>query len=353
MTSNSLPLRGYQRKAIDAIIKAWNRNIRPMVSIATGGGKTVILAELIVNAVKNNGRALVVAHTEEIVRQVKSTIEKKYNGSVGVVMGNEKDYEETIIVATRQSLGEKALNGILSHGEITVVVIDEAHHATTENTYGDIIDQIEEHNEDMRLVGFTATPTRMDQQGTDEEGDLFDEIVFSWSMKNGVQSGILVPAYQIFAQNMNYRDSSESIADSKDWLNQTFKVYKKYIAAFKRPCLAFFSSVAKSRQFTRKLKKNGIKAAHIDGTTPKEERSKIISDYRNGKIQVVSNMEVLTEGFDAPHTSAILVVRKIRSKSLFTQIVGRGLRQSKGKKDCLIINLSKKEDSFQLKDLFD
>ena len=331
-------LRNYQKTGIRSVIEAWDSNKKPMVSVATGGGKTVMISQLLFETLAPNKRALVVAHTTEIVHQIYITLQRRHTRSIGIVMGARNDVDSQIIVATRQSLTSKRLSNILEYGAFQVVVIDEAHHATTDNTYGDIINAILKKNPRSKIVGFTATPNRTDGQGTDEDGKLFDDIVFSWSIKDGIRSGFLVPVKHIPVTVGQY-PNQVSVMDCKNWLQLSVQSYEKYIAG-RRQTLAFYPSVQMSLQFSRALKRRGFSAAHIDGTTPKDKRHSVITDYKNGKIQIICNMEVLTEGFDAPNTSAIIMARSTQSRSLFTQIIGRGLRPSPNKKDCLLINLT-------------
>lgn len=335
------PPRKYQREGISAIRRAWESNKKPMISVATGGGKTVMIAQLLVESLPSTERSLIIAHTEEIVQQIHDTVGLHYGPSVGIVMGNYNDVDSQVIVASRQSLGSKRLSAILSYGSINLIIIDEAHHATSDNTYGEIVEILTKDNAEAKLVGFTATPTRSDQKGTDEEGDLFDDIVFSWTISDGINTGFLVPAWEIEVKG--------NVLKSKNWVDYTFQIYKSYIHSSKRPCLAFFPSVKMSKQFSRSLRRRGYSAAHVDGNTPKEEREFILSSYKKGDIKIVCNMEVLTEGFDAPNTSAILLARPTHSRTLFTQILGRGLRTSHNKRNCLLVNFTcGDEETFRL-----
>lgn len=340
-------LRKYQTAGLKAIHRAWLEGKRPMISVATGGGKTVMIAQLLVDVMNHGDRAVIIAHTEEIVHQLHSTISKQYGSSVGIgiVMGRRNDYDSRIIVATRQSLNVNRISNILKHGGIDVVVIDEAHHATSENTYADIVELISTNNPNMKLVGFTATPNRRDEQGTGQRGNFFDGIVYSWSIAEGINTGFLVPAVQISGyEPTNFSESRIH------WLNHSVNVYEKFIAK-RHSCLAFFDSILKSRLFTEELVKRGYRAAHVDGKTPKDERRHVIEAFRRGEIEIVSNMEVLTEGFDAPNASAILLARPTRSLPLFTQIIGRGLRKSPGKEYCLVVNMVRDKDTFSVEEI--
>jgi superfamily II DNA or RNA helicase len=307
-------LRDYQRNGIDAILKSWNNGKRPMVSIATGGGKTTIMAHLIEMIPLQ--RVLVIAHTEEIVQQIFDTIKRK-NISTGIVMGPSNNLHERVIVASRQSLPNR-LKKIDKFGHFGTVIIDEAHHASKENTYGRIFQILEDKK--PNLVGFTATPTPKNQS-------LFDEIAFTWTIQDGIKSGFLVPTQII---NFEPKDN---------WPTKALKFYKDHILPSDRPCLAFFPSLATSKQFTRLLKRNKIRAAHLDGKTPKEKRDSTLRKYKSGSIRIICNMQILTEGFDAPNTSAILLIRPTKSKSLLTQIIGRGLRTAPNKSNCLVVNM--------------
>lgn len=348
-------LRDYQRKGINVIREAWDLNKRPMVVVATGGGKTVMIAQLLVECVTYTERALIIAHTEEIVKQIQGTVETQYGVGVGVVMGKNDDTDGQIIVATRQSLSPARLSRILDYGKFRVVVVDEAHHATSENTYGKIIRKIQRNSSETKFVGFTATPVK----------NTIFENVFSWSILDGVKSGFLVPTRQVQVKTAvdisNLQTGADgdyitetlvSILECKNWVELALRAYTTFILPTNRPCLAFFPSVKMSRRFAKALQKNGYSAAHIDGSTQRDERERTLSEYKNGDIQIVCNVEVLTEGFDAPNTSAILLARPTRSKTLLTQILGRGLRIACDKKDCLFVNLSAEDtETFALDDI--
>lgn len=336
-------LRKYQTNGVSAIVSSWNNKKRPMVTVATGGGKTVMIAQLLVQTVPQSHRAIVIAHTEEIVYQIQSTVAFHYGTDVGIVMGKHHDYNANIIIASRQSLGPNRLSKILNFGPIHVLIIDEAHHATSDNTYGSIVRNILSKNPSVNVAGFTATPTRADQLGTDQKGDLFDEIVFSWSISDGIRGGYLVPAKHV--------DVDRHLYKGLNFMNLLLHLYESHIYSSNRQCLAFFPSVNMSIQFSRFLTRNGYPCYHIDGTTPKDKRNAILSSYKNGEIRIVSNMEVLTEGFDAPNTSAILLVRPTRSKTLLTQILGRGLRKAPNKRDCLIIHVREQGNRFPLQEI--
>ena len=359
-------LRGYQQEALDAIKEAWGRGVKALVAVATGGGKTTIGAQLLLEEVDPyRHRALVIGHTKEIVEQFYRRVENQFAGKLnmpytvpgalmapglGMVMAENDDSHARIIIATRQTVqNKKRLKQLLKSGSFDVVLIDEAHHALADNTYGEIIKQIQADNPMVKIAGLTATPKRTDKKAL---GTVFDEIVYQWLIPDGITGGYLVPVQRVkVSTTVNLSDVRTSrgdysqkrlvsVLETKNWLELATKAYDEYLASSGRKTIAFFPSVEMSKRFAESLSKNGINAVHIDGKTPKPERANLLRQYIKGEIEVVSNMAVLTEGFDAPATQAILLARPTRSRTLFTQIVGRGLRLYPGKEDCLLLDLT-------------
>jgi len=357
-------LRDYQRDGVDAIKQAWQSGCHaPLVAVATGGGKTTMMAQLLVETVEPDlRRALVIAHTKEIVEQIYNRIENQYAGrlsewcggvkmypGIGMVMGQHDLPQARVVVATRQSLHKSRLAQVIKYGAFDVVVIDEAHHAVADNTYGEILNHVRRVNKNVKLVGFTATPKRADKKALKT---IFDDIVYQWLIPDGIQSSYLTPVTRLKVKTKvdlsNIRNVGGDYSQKKmvgvlnvaNWVDLTVEAYNRYVAAANRQCLAYLPSVAMSKAFSDRLQHSGIAAAHVDGKTAKDEREQILRDYINGTLSVVSNMAVLTEGFDAPTTDAILLARPTRSQTLFTQIVGRGLRPAEGKQDCLLVDMT-------------
>jgi len=356
-------LREYQEKAVAAIQHAWDSgDPAPLAALATGAGKTTILAQLLVETVTPMiHRALVVGHTEEIVTQLHERVINQFGGElnhyfgddfapgIGIVMAEQDAADARIVVATRQSLHKKRLAKLLEHGAFDILIIDEAHHALADNSYGSIKETLTEANPLLRTAGFTATPKRTDKEAL---GSLFTSICYQWLIPEGVGSGYLVPATRLKVstkvdvsdlrtQKGDYEQSKLiSALDTANWRDLCVNAYQQYIAPSNRMALAFLPNVAMSQNFAAALREIGVAAAHIDGETPKEERRRILAQYAAGEIRIISNCMVFTEGFDSPQTSAILLARPTRQSTLFTQIIGRGLRPYPGKHDCLIVDMT-------------
>lgn len=363
LTRTPQTLRDYQQEAIHTVKQAWSEGKEAVLAaLATGAGKTTILAQLLTEVLNpEHQRGLVIAHTQEIIYQLHDRIVNQYAGrldqlytphfysGLGIVMGVNDNPHARIVIATRQSLHPQRLKTLLKSGKFDYLVVDEAHHALADNTYGAIVDTLKKANPKLKILGLTATPKRTDRKAL---GTIFDDIVYQWLIPDGIGQGYLVPVTRVKVKtkvnlsgiNTARGDYSQtkliSALKTANWLDLSLQAFREHITPTQRQCLAFLPSVEMSRNFARQLQTDGIKAAHLDGTTPKEERVQLLKDYTQGKLQVISNMAVLTEGFDAPATSAIFLARPTRSSTLFTQIVGRGLRLYPNKQDCLLIDMT-------------
>lgn len=356
-------LRPYQAEAVAAIRAAWDAgDPAPLAALATGAGKTTIIAQLLVEAIDPaQHRALVIGHTEEIIGQLHDRITNQYGGLLdahfgdwavpgsGIVMAEKDSPDARIVVATRQSLHPRRLPRLLKSGPFDVLIIDEAHHAFGDNTYGQIIKALRAANPNLKLCGLTATPARGDRQAL---ASIFTSICYEWLIPQGILNGYLVPVTRVKVSTQvnlssvktNTGDYNQtqllSALDAANWLDLSARAYHEHIVDTTRPCLAFLPSVEMSQQFAARLRGDGIAAAHIDATTPKDERRRLLREYTDGKVATICNVGVLTEGFDAPATGAVFLARPTRSRTLFTQIVGRGLRPYPGKHDCLLVDLT-------------
>ena len=365
MTNNTAQtLRPYQTDAIAAVIDAWHRGKTPLISVPTGGGKTTIFAELLVRHFDpQTERALVLADTIELVYQPYERIRDQFDGrlnelfvtpfalasGIGIVMADQDDSSARIVVATRQTLRRSRFNKLLEHGAFDIVVIDEAHMVAAGGGFNDIVNWCREANPRVRIMGCTATPKRSDKKAL---AVVFDEISYNYRIVDAIKDGFLVPPTRVKIKttvdlsgikltNGDYKqDDLIAALDAANWTELAVQAYEEHILKADRPCLAYFPGVQESKDFTLALQAKGIPAGHIDGTTNDKVRADILAAYKQGDLRVVSNCFVLTKGFDAPHTSAILLARPTKSETLLTQIVGRGLRLFPGKKDCLVVDLT-------------
>lgn len=298
-------------------------------------------------AQRMNVPTLVLAHRDELITQAADKMRQVWPGAdIGVVKAERNEIDHQVVVASVQTLARSSRREQIPADKFGLVIIDEAHHAKAAS-YTNIIEHLGAGTDDgPLLVGVTATPDRGDGKGL---VDVFDEITFTYDMLWGIRSGYLSDIrglrvhldadfskvkirkgdYDVgqAGQMLEDADAPALIADA--WI--------KY--AQERKTLVFTPTVATAEMVTVELIGRGVSAAMVSGETPIDERRDILSRYSKGEIKVVANCAVLTEGFDDPSTSCIIVARPTRSRALYTQMIGRGTRRHPDKQDCLVIDV--------------
>lgn len=343
-----LQLRPYQREAITAVTAAEIAGCRrPLIVLPTGAGKTVVFSHLIRERA-HLGRALVLAHREELIQQAYDKIRTVAPDlAVGIVMADRDEHpERDVIVASVQTLARERRRKPLI-GTISTIVVDEAHHAAAKS-YRDVLRDLGSYEPDGPLtVGVTATAGRRDRVAL---GSVWEDIAYQRGILAMIADDYLcdVRALQVNAQidysavksyRGDFSDGSLGTAmEDGDAIEAAACAYVKY--AKERPGIAFTPTIATAKLLAEMLCHKGIRAAHVSGETPRDERRRILADLHEGRLQVVCNAMVLTEGFDEPRISCILMARPTRSETLFTQMAGRGLRLHPGKTDCLLLTMA-------------
>lgn len=340
------PLRGYQSEAVEAIEASWESGKRaPLLVMATGLGKTRTFSEVLRRR-KSEGRALVLAHREELLAQASGAIAADAGLSVDLERAEDRAqvnslFGSDVVVASVQTLRE-ARRQRWPRDAFATVVIDEAHHAAA-RTYREIID----HFSGARVLGVTATPDRGDAVGL---GAIFDSVAYRYELREAIDDGWLCPivARQIECADLDISDVKATRGDlSEGELQQAMTVdaVLHQIAsplvreAGDRPTLVFCVGVDQAKALAGALSgytKAGVE--EINGGTPREKRAEILDMYQDGRVQFLVNCMVLTEGFDAPHTSCIAMARPTKSRALYAQCIGRGTRKAEGKADCLVLD---------------
>lgn len=332
-------LRDYQIECIKKI-NNMTQNEKKIVQIATGGGKTIILSEL---ARQTKGRVLIVVMSTELRKQ---TIDKLHmvcgnNISVGSVQGNLKEYNNNIIVATRQTLTSKnfEINKLIETGSFETIMFDECHIAIKQQ-----INIVKLLGMNSKVIGFTATPYNKDLY------TLYSGFVYQKDLISMIEDKYLVEplCYQIKTDiNLNevkVRNGDFEIGSLSEKINNDVR-NNLILKAYRDKCkdrdktLIFATDVKHSKAIASYFMKNGIKAVSIDGSLNKKEREKIFNDFETGEIKVLVNVEICTTGLDIPAIDSIIFARPTKSKSLYIQMLGRGLRLSNKKSNCLVIDI--------------
>ena len=326
-------LRPYQNDAVDLVITA----IDPIVVAPTGSGKTVIISEVIRQA--ENKFVLVLAHRRELIHQMRNKL-AEFGITAGVILAGEPmNQMARAQVASVQTLWSRCMIGNTNLPPADIVVIDEAHHVRA-RTYRRII----ESYPDAKIIGLTATPCRRDGRGL---GGTFKTMVETPQVEALIDLGHLVKT-RVFAPSTpdlrgvhtrqgDYVESelAERI-DRPELVGDIVSHWHRL--AERRKTVVFATSVSHSIHLKDEFVKSGVKAEHIDGSTPKAERDEILRHLSEGDLELVSNCMVLTEGWDQPDVSCIVLARPTKSMGLYRQMVGRGLRPYEGKTDCLVLD---------------
>ncbi|WP_289142986.1 DEAD/DEAH box helicase [uncultured Brevibacillus sp.] len=344
-----MSMRWYQEKAVSEVIRLQHEVKRQLIIAATGAGKTIISSEIFR---RMNKKSLFIAHRDELVRQAASKLLQVWpEADVGIIKGQENEVEKQIISCSVQSLVNR-MEQITE--KVELIIIDECHHAVSP-TYLKVIDHFAEKNPDLLIVGVTATPDRTDGK---ELSTVFDQIVFEINMLDLIKEGYLVnlrgqridTGVDLSKIKTTYGDFDEAQLA----LNfNTAKTNELVVETYLNRCegklsVAFCCSVQHAIDLAATFRSFGISAHHVDGTMKDEERRNILSKFAQGEIRVVTNVMVLTEGFDCPEVSCVLMVRPTQSRSLYVQAVGRGMRLFPGKKDCLVIDFAGNSSRHQL-----
>lgn len=315
-------LRDYQLETISKIYKSFDQGHRSIiVQQPPRTGKTVIMAEIARRATDKDNRILFVVHRKEIVDQVIRTFKQQ-----GVDMSLAKIGMVQTITRRVDKLKEPS-----------IIFVDEAHHVLAKS-YRRILDKFPNA---LKLL-FTATPYRLNGEGFES---VADDLILGNSIKQLIKDGFLAPVdyyapVQLDPSQLKVKRNGEF--DEKS-IEEAFKpkVYGNAVNTFKKlggnkQAIAYTYNVASAERLASELNGNGITARAVSGKTPKDERDSIINDYRNGKIQVVTNAELFTEGLDLPNVDVVIMLRPTQSLSLYLQFAMRCMNPRKGKTAIII-----------------
>lgn len=343
-------LRPYQVASVDAIEREWQSVRSTMLVLATGTGKTRTASEVVARRLPY-GKVLWLAHRTELIEQARDALQAALpDVRIGIEKAESRarltcmyGQDDAIVVASVQTLRDKRLKRF-NPGDFATVIIDECHHATA-RTYQNIVNEFST----SKVLGLTATPDRGDGVGME---NVFESVAHEYSMLDGIRDGYLcqVRAQVVDVQGLDYSSVRTTAGDLNERdLRRILEVDEVHhlIAsplvqlAGDRPTIIFCVTVEQSKALADVLQgylSNGRQVRHLDGTTPADTRRRILREYSDGEVQFVTNVGVLTEGFDAPRTSCIALARPTKSRALYAQMVGRGTRLFPGKEDCLLVD---------------
>lgn len=332
-------LRPYQAEAKQAILAAWDEGYRKtLLVLPTGCGKTVVFSSVTENQVNKGHRVLIMAHRGELLDQaadklkeasgLDSVLEKAESTSLGSFL--------PVTVGSVQSLAQEKRLARFPNNYFQDIIVDEAHHCLSDS-YKRVLD----HFPDANILGVTATPDRGDMKNL---GEFFDSKAYEYSMTEAIREGYLCPIKaQMIPLELDIADVGISSGDfSAGEIGHALEPYLHQIAAEManycrgRKTVVFLPLIATSQKFCAMLNDAGLRAAEVNGNS--DDRSEVLADFEAGKYDVLCNSMLLTEGWDCPSVDCIVVLRPTKIRSLYQQMVGRGMRLSPGKTELLLLD---------------
>lgn len=331
----------YQEDMKERIEKALRLHRSVMAQMPTGTGKTYLLTAVIDSFVSNNPmeKVWIVAHRRELVSQIDETVRKFHS------------YYASNTSSLLSSVKAMSIQWLMRHydgieEEPEMIVIDEAHHALAK-TYKEMWERFP----NAKFLGLTATPCRLNGKGFT---DLFDVLVQSWSVPEFISKGRLATYdfVSIKSDGVTQRliDSLQKRGADGDYQNKEMdmllnkkpsieRLYQSLEEFGKdRKGIVYAINISHAQKITKLYQEHGVKAIAIDSKTPAAERQQDIEAFKKGDIQVLVNVDIFSEGFDCPDVEFVQLARPTLSLAKYLQMVGRGLRVAKGKKNCVMID---------------
>ena len=322
-----MDLRPYQERAIDSLRQGVRSGLRRQLLVCpTGGGKTVIAAEMIRRSVSLGKRVAFMVPRRELVGQSTDKL-GRFGIEAGVVMADDPRRNDACLVqvCTVQTLARRI--GRLPPADL--IVFDEAHHVSSASCR-----RILEEYPQAVVIGLTATPWRSDRRGL---ADVFEGVVVAATPRELMDSGALVgyDAFAYYSPDLTgvrsvggdyHQGTLEVVCNTPTVVGSVVGEYVRH--AWGRSAIVFAVTVAHSRALVEAFEAAGASAAHIDYETPRGERERLLAGFASGEIGVISSVGILTEGFDVPRAEVGILARPTKSLSLYLQMVGRVLRPS-------------------------
>ena len=335
----AVTLRPYQQAAMEAVLREWDEgHDRTLLVLPTGCGKTIVFAKIAESRVRVGERVLIMAHRGELLEQAGDKILQ----ATGLKCAVEKA-EQTcrgswyrIVVGSVQTLMRDKRLKQFPADFFDTIIIDEAHHSVS-----DSYQHVLQYFERAKVLGVTATPDRADMRNL---GTYYESLAYEYSLPQAIKDGYLCKIMaQTIPLTIDISGVGMSAGDYKagelgsaldPYLSQIAKEMLTYCAD--RKTVVFLPLVKTSQKFCDILNEAGFHAAEVNGNS--DDRAEILQDFDEGKYNVLCNSMLLTEGWDCPSVDCVIVLRATKSRSLYSQMVGRGTRLFTGKDNVLLLD---------------
>ena len=351
-----LTLRQYQERTIEMIYSWFKVNEgNPCVVLPTGAGKSVVIAAFCQCALRDwpGTRILMVTHQKELIEQdyskMKDVWPEAYAGIYSAGIGL-RQLDNRITFASIQSIYRHASEV----GKVNLILIDEAHLINHEDAgmYRSFIADLKKVNPYLKVIGFTATPYRLGHGMLTDQPAIFNKpLIEPVSIRELQDSGYLCRLTSKNTETHLETDgvkitggdfNGKQLLEAVDVPGKNEAVVREVIrrGQDRKSWLFFCSGVSHAEHIRDLLREQGISAECVHGSMPLEEREKILRQFRSGKIRALTNVNVLTTGFDHPGIDLICMMRPTLSPGLYMQMAGRGLRTAEGKENCLVLDFA-------------
>lgn len=343
-----MKIRPYQQDCADAIFREWEKVQATLAVLPTGMGKTRVASEVIQRLQPK--RVLFLAHREELIFQAQKQIKAATGLDSEIEMGDLKANTSLknnmpVMISTIQTQIAGKNGGRMTKfrpSEFGAIIIDEAHRSTCVS-YKKILDYYKQ-NPAIKILGITATPDRTDESAL---GAVFESVAYSHEMVKGIEDGWLVPIRQQIisigsldyshvrttAGDLNGADLAAVMEDEKA-LQGVVGASLEIIG--EKKAIAFCSSVRHAQMCCAIFNRSRQgRAAWVCGETPTNDRRFTLKEFTEGRVQILCNVGITTEGFDCPDVEFIVMGRPTKSRLLYTQMCGRGTRSLPGTIDGL------------------
>lgn len=333
-----LQLRPYQNDIITNARAIMRQGVRRyLIVLPTGGGKTAISTHIIGETAARGRTAYFLCHRVELLDQTEATFLQAGIDYGVIAAGREYQKGKQVYIGSIDTV-RRRLDKIPTPD---LVVVDEASH-TPAKSWTQVVDAWQ----DAWRIGLTATPIRLSGEGFD---GLFDDMVLGPSTAELIQQGWLAP-FKFYAppgvdptglhvRAGDYVTSEAALLMDKPAITGDVIQHYRRLADGKR-AVVFCVSIQHSENVARQFNDAGIPAKHVDGATPTEERRAALEDFRSGKLCVLTNVNIFTEGVDVPGMEAVILLRPTRSLAMYLQMIGRALRPAEGKTALILDHVS-------------
>ncbi|HMA21698.1 MAG TPA: DEAD/DEAH box helicase, partial [Gemmatimonadaceae bacterium] len=333
-------LRPYQEEAVQGAQDKLSDDRSTLIVMPTGSGKTRIMTELAQRRKKD--RILVLAHRDELLQQARARFSHDCGEVVGLDQADAFAGDERIVVGSIQTVSREHRLERFPPNRFDLVMVDEAHHAPAA-TYKRVLDYFA----DAKVLGVTATPDRADEKAM---GQIFDSVAYLYEIEDAIRDGWLcevacsririagldLSSVKTVAGDLNQGELDAVMAAEEVLLGVADATMRE---AGNRKTLVFTTSVENAHRLAEIMNRHRQDCARaVDGKTEIRERRDLLADHQADKYQFLCNVGIATEGYDDPSISCVAVARPTKSRALYTQMVGRGLRIAQGKQDCLILD---------------